>query len=95
MYNKSQELNLERYWDTIGFSKNNLEIMSNYLRLPLGKTLYHLRSKIHHFLCCGFKNTDKYNLHTKLCRYMSWEDVTMNWWDKIRYRIVTGYKFEE
>ena len=95
MHSNSQKLNLERYWDTIGVSKNTLNIMHKYLSLPFGKILYKTRENLHCFLCCGFKNTEKYNLHTKLCRYMSWYDVNINLWDIIRFRIVTGYKFEK
>lgn len=38
---------------------------------------------------------DKYHMISKLCRYESWPDYKMTWWDKLRFKWITGYKFEE
>lgn len=32
---------------------------------------------------------------SKLCRYETWDDVKITWWDKIRFWLITGYKFEK
>jgi hypothetical protein len=37
---------------------------------------------------------DNYHLLSKLCRYEDWTDVKITWWDKIRFKLVTGYNFE-
>ena len=56
------------------------------------------------WLCCGWKIYDKKSknwtinnkthLHTKLCRYQTWDDVKITWWDKVRFWMITGYRFE-
>lgn len=64
-----------------------------------------LPRKIKSWLCCGFKcRYDKeikqwtwlenYHMMDKLCRYETWENVKINAWDKIRFKLITGYKFE-
>jgi len=64
-----------------------------------------LCSNINSWLCCGFKWYDKkkhcktwndnYHMMSKLCRYETWDTVHITWWDKIRFKLTTGYKFEE
>lgn len=36
---------------------------------------------------------ERYHLHTKLVRYKTWQNYRITWWDKIRFYLVTGYKF--
>jgi hypothetical protein len=56
------------------------------------------------WLICGFKikynkknkcwvYSKHYHLLDKLCRYETAKNHRITWWDKIRFRIVTGYKF--
>lgn len=57
------------------------------------------------WLCSGFKlRYDKdikqwtwlenYHMIDKLCRYETWKNVHINFWDKIRFKLITGYAFE-
>lgn len=36
---------------------------------------------------------ERYHLHNKLARYKTWQNYRITWWDKIRFYLVTGYKF--
>lgn len=60
------------------------------------------------WLCCGWRlhydkeskcwtSNDKYHMMTKLCRYGSpmWPEYKFTWWDKLRFKWITGYKYEE
>ena len=40
---------------------------------------------------------DRYHMMTKLCRYGSpmWPEYKFTWWDKLRFKWITGYKYEE
>lgn len=40
---------------------------------------------------------DRYHMMTKLCRYGSpmWLNYKFTWWDKLRFKWITGYKYEE
>lgn len=40
---------------------------------------------------------DRYHMMSKLCRYGSpmWPDYKFTWWDKLRFKWITGYKYEE
>lgn len=40
---------------------------------------------------------DRYHMVTKLCRYGSpmWPEYKFTWWDKLRFKWITGYKYEE
>ena len=99
MNDTKQNLNLQRYHDVVGFTDTSLKNMRKYTKYPLGRYVWRLKEKIKCFIICGFthhgtKLNDKYHLYTKLCRYKTWDDVKINKWDKVRFRIVTGYKFE-
>ena len=64
-----------------------------------------LPEEIHTWLCCGWKIydkelksweiNDKAHMLSKLCRYETWDDVKITWWDKIRFWLITGYRFVE
>jgi hypothetical protein len=100
MHSKSQDLNLKRYHESIGFSEKTLKDMRRCLKLPFGRRIYRIREKFRCFVICGLthhgtKLNDKYHLFSKLCRYETWDDVKINRWDKIRFKYITGYKFEE
>jgi len=89
-------INLERYYKALEPTKCP--------KTKIGIYLFLLKSRFNCWLICGFcyiRNeygnwiwNDSYHLLSKLCRYESWNDVKITWWDKIRFRIVTGYKFE-
>jgi hypothetical protein len=98
-------INIERYYESIsiqGFIKRYKNIPRN----KIGKIVISLNEKIICWLIFGFKYikderikghktwNDNYHLLSKLCRYESWDNVKINLWDKIRFKIVTGYKFE-
>lgn len=62
-------------------------------------------AKLEGWLCCGFKlRYDKnikqwtwienYHMMDKVCRYETWKNVHINLWDKIRFKLITGYDFE-
>lgn len=64
-----------------------------------------LPKAIEHWLCCGFEWRydkqlkhwtwfQKYHMMTKLCRYETWKNVKITWWDKLRFKWITGYDFE-
>lgn len=40
---------------------------------------------------------DRYHMMTKLCRYGSpmWPEYKFTWWDKLRFKWITGYKYKE
>lgn len=40
---------------------------------------------------------DRYHMFSKLCRYGSpmWPEYKFTWWDKLRFKWITGYKYEE
>lgn len=98
-------INLQRYWDSANLD-NFLKRSSKYPKNKLGNLLFRLSVKFRSWLICGFLYVgdkrvvggktwnDNYHLLSKLCRYETWKDVKITWWDKIRFKIVTGYKFE-
>ena len=60
------------------------------------------------WLCCGWKLyydremkrwtcIDRYHMVSKLCRcgHPAWPDYKFTWWDKLRFKWITGYKYEE
>ena len=59
---------------------------------PISKFFVMLPSRFLTWLCCG--NNEEHHLHTKLCRYQTWDDVKITWWDKVRFWMITGYRFE-
>ena len=71
---------------------------------PISKFFIMLPVNFLTWLCCGWKIYDKKSkkwtinnkthLHTKLCRYKPWDDVKITWWDKVRFWMITGYRFE-
>ena len=76
-----------------------------YLR-PVEYFFANLGNAFVHWLICGpnwhydkmskhWGWIDGYHLLTKLCRYETWKDVRINAWDRLRFRLVTGYKFEQ
>ena len=49
-------------------------------------------------ICKGYWTwIDRYHMMTKLCRYGSpmWPEYKFTWWDKLRFKWITGYKYEE
>ena len=66
----------------------------------------HIPSSIEHWLCCGFKVvrdenvkggktfSDKYHMLNKLCRYETWPNVKITFWDRLRFKWITGFTFE-
>lgn len=98
-----ENINLQRYWDST--DKFYLK-KSKYTKNKLGQLRFYLERKLRSWLICGFLYVkdkrviggwtwnDNYHLFSKLCRYKTWESVKITWWDKIRFKIVTGYKFE-
>lgn len=49
-------------------------------------------------ICKGYWTyIDRYHMMTKLCRYGSpmWPEYRFTWWDKLRFKWITGYKYEE
>jgi hypothetical protein len=99
-------VNLKRYWNSTSIE----EFVKRSRKFPKGKVgtrLFRLNVKFRSWLICGFhyiKNenvkggrtwNDNYHLLSKLYRYESWNNVKITWWDKIRFKIITGYKFEE
>lgn len=38
---------------------------------------------------------DNVHMLSKLCRHKTWDDVKITWRDKIRFWLITGYKFEK
>lgn len=72
---------------------------------PIEYFFVKIPQKIETWLCCGFfwkydkdmkKFTwfDNYHMVSKLSRYETWENVKITWWDKIRFKLITGYDFE-
>ena len=70
--------------------------------------LVRIPQNINSWLCCGWRlhydkkskcwtSNDKYHMMTKLCRYGSpmWPEYKFTWWDKLRFKWITGYKYEE
>ena len=60
------------------------------------------------WLCCGWKLhydremkywtwIDRYHMMSKLCRcgHPWWPDYKFTWWDKLRFKWITGYEYEE
>jgi hypothetical protein len=99
MNDVKQNLNLQRYHNVIGFTDASLKNMRKYTRFPLGRYVWRFKEKVKCFIICGFKQkghfNDNYHLFSKLCRYKTWDDVKINLWDRIRFRIITGYRFEK
>ena len=79
--------------------KNNDPLLSH----PISRFFIMLPQEIQTWLCCGWKMydkeskswvlNDKVHMLSKLCRYETWDDVKITWWDKIRFWLITGYKF--
>lgn len=64
--------------------------------------------RIESWLCCGWKLhydremkhwtwIDGYHMVSKLCRcgHPWWPDYKFTWWDKLRFKWITGYEYEE
>lgn len=72
---------------------------------PVSKFLIMFPQYIHSWLCCGWRIynpetkawelNDNVHMLSKLCRHKTWDDVKITWWDKIRFWLITGYKFEK
>ena len=48
-------------------------------------------------ICKGYWTyIDRYHMMSKLCRYGSpmWSEYKFTWWDKLRFKWITGYKYE-
>ena len=64
-------------------------------------TLVKVPSLIESWLCCGWKlhynkeyhywEYGEYHMMSKLCH----RDARITWWDKLRFKWITGYKYEE
>ena len=49
-------------------------------------------------VCKGYWTwIDRYHMTSKLCRYGSpmWPEYKFTWWDKLRFKWITGYEYEE
>ena len=49
-------------------------------------------------ICKGYWTwIDSYHMLSKLCRVGSpmWPEYKFTWWDKLRFKWITGYKYEE
>lgn len=98
-------INARRYFDSTGL-KGWSKRYNRFPKNKFGKMIFQITEGFRHWLIIGFKYikddtvkggrtwNDNYHLLSKLCRYETWDDIKITWWDKIRYRIVTGYKFE-
>jgi len=98
-------INVKRYYNSIGID-GFIKRLRKYPNNKFGRLLFRFNEKIHSFLIIGFRYikdenikdgrtwNNNYHLFSKLCRYETWTDVKITWWDKIRFKIVTGYKFE-
>ena len=94
--------NCEISLEELQIIKKKYDVLSKY---PIQKIYIMLPIKIESWICCGFKrynrkqkrweHSDKVHLYSKLVRYKTWEDVNITWWDKIRFYLITGYKFQE
>lgn len=72
---------------------------------PISKFLVMLPEYILTWLCCGRKKydnkskswvmNDDVHMVSKLCRYETWDDVKITWWDRIRFLLITGYRFKK
>lgn len=81
--------------------KNNDPLLSH----PISRFFIMLPEEIHTWICCGWKTynkeskswelNDKVHMLSKLCRYETWDDVKITWWDKIRFWLITGFRFVE
>lgn len=81
--------------------KNNDPLLSH----PISRFFIMLPQEIQSWLCCGWKMydkeskswelNDKVHMLSKLCKYETWDDVKITLWDKIRFWLITGYKFVE
>ena len=81
--------------------KDNDPLLSH----PISRFFIMLPEEIHTWLCCAWKIydkelksweiNDKAHMLSKLCRYETWDDVKITWWDKIRFWLITGYRFVE
>ena len=64
-------------------------------------TLVKVPSLIESWLCCGWKlhynkehrcwEYGEYHMMSKLCHH----DARITWWDKLRFKWITGYKWED
>lgn len=98
-------INVRRYFDSIGID-GFIKRSNKYPKNKFGRFLFNISEKIKTFLIVGFRYikdehvkggrtwNNNYHLLSKLCRYETWDNIKITWWDKIRYRIITGYKFE-
>ena len=94
--------NCEIFLEELKLIKKKYDVLSKY---PIQKFYIMLPIKIESWICCGFRrynkkqkrweHSDKVHLYSKLNRYKTWEDVNITWWDKIRFYLITGYKFQE
>ena len=72
---------------------------------PVSRFFIMLPEYILTWLCCGWKKYDRkskswvvnddVHMMSKLCRYETWDDVKITWWDKIRFFLITGHRFEK
>lgn len=81
---------------------------SPFNRHKFANWLVNIPFKIECWLCCGWKlyydretrvwtNIDRYHMVSKLCRcgHPNWPDYKFTWWDKLRFKWITGYEYEE
>lgn len=70
--------------------------------------IIHIPFRIECWLCAGWKLyydremkmwtfIDRYHMMSKLCRcgHPAWPDYKFTWWDKLRFKWITGYEYEE
>lgn len=86
-------------------------IENTYNPIKKHKIIWHIANipfHIEHWLCCGWKLhydkeikqwtfIDRYHMMTKLCRYgyLVWPEYKFTWWDRLRFKWITGFDFEE
>lgn len=89
--------NCEISLDDLELIKKKHDVLSKY---PIAKFYIMLPIKIESWICCGFKrynrkqkrweHSNKVHLLSKLI-----DNTNFTWWDKIRFYLFTGYRFEE
>jgi len=97
--------NVKVYFDSTGLS-GYIRGRKRYPTGRLGNLLFRLETKFITWLICGFRYVkdenvkggrtwnDDYHLLSKLCRYETWKDIKITWWDKIRFRLITSQQFK-